>query len=415
MRRASSWIAVSTMLAALAVCLLAGCVPEPAPGQWGLFRYVGNVRGSAPLQLAPPISDRDGNAYVLYGAIDLLEARLFIGSRVGGWSGSCTVTFGNDFGVHGFVGRGQHRAWYWSGEALVVASGRSSGCERLLENDPSSGARLAFKAVVPWVRETSLRTTALAWIQAPTDPRPFQVVLDLDSNVYTSLEEFEPRDATNVAVLGVGGQVDAGEGMVLARYERGGSVYTVARFIDFEGKVIDEAGVGGLEMLPEYGVRGYFQSNDAGLYAGLDVEGQLVLLDHSGGQRTPVAGMTPAGVHRWEGKLYLVGDAGGAPKIAEIQDDGGIGNIRTWDASLEALDDLGAEIEVIDDRSLPSTEARWSAPRTAMGSFPFLHEHSLDHYADGTTTWLIAGPSFSAGGEDRTAIAYAPVGIAYEE
>ena len=403
------------MRAAAIVIALSACVPEPTPGQWGELRYVGNVRGSTPLRLVPPVTDRDGNAYVLFGQRDDLEVRLFIGPRVGGWFGGCTITAGNDYGAHGFVGRAQHRAWYWAGEALVAASGRSGSCERVLRNDPSSGALLAFKAIIPWVRETPSRTSALAWIQAPTDPRPFQVVLDLDNNVYTALEEFDPGDAVNVTVLGVGGHFEAGEGMVLARYERGGSAFTVARFFDFDGRVIDEASVGGLEMLPEYGIRGYFQANDEGLYAGLDAEGQLVLLDHSGGKRVPIGGMTPIGVHRWDGKLYLVGEAGGAPQIAPIDDDGSVGNARTWDASLEAQDELGSEIKVIDDRSLPSTEAKWAGPRTAMGAFPFLHEHSLDHYADGTTTWLIAGPSFSAGGEDRTAIAFAPVGIAYED
>jgi hypothetical protein len=393
-----------------------GCLSEPAPGEWGLFRYAGNVRGAAPLNLLPPISDRDGNAYILFGAIDEpIETKLFIGPREGGWYGQCDITFGNEFGLHGFVGRAHGRAWYWSGEALVVATGRTGGCTRILANDPSSGARLAFKAVIPWVRETPSRTTALAWIQAPTDPRPFQVVLDLDNNVYTALDEIEPDDATAVQVIGVGGNLDAGQGVVLMRYQQGDTVRTVARFIDADGQAIDDASVPGLDSLPEYGLQGYLQSNDSGLYAGLDVEGQLIVLDESGGERKPVEGMIPAGVHRWEGQLYLVGEADGKPKIASIDDDGDVSSTSTWDASLEAQSELGDEIDVIDDRSLPSTETTWRDPRTAIGTFPFLHAHSLDHYADGTTTWLIAGPSFSAGGEDRTAFAYAPVGIAYEE
>lgn len=67
----------------------------------------------------------------------------------------------------------------------------------------------------------------------------------------------------------------------------------------------------------------------------------------------------------------------------------------------------------VDDRRLPSRKTEWADPRTATGPFPFLSEHRLDHYADGTTTWLVVGPDYLAGGQPETAIAYAPVGVAY--
>jgi hypothetical protein len=120
-------------------------------------------------------------------------------------------------------------------------------------------------------------------------------------------------------------------------------------------------------------------------------------------------------VHEWEGRLYVVGESGGRAKIAAIDTSGSIEGARTWDSAEIAEDNLGSSIEVVDDRSLPSRLTTWKNPRTAMGSELFVHGHRLDHYADGTTTWLIAGPSFTAGGEDRTAIAYVPVGISYEE
>ena len=212
----------------------------------------------------------------------------------------------------------------------------------------------------------------------------------------------------------MGGDPTRGEGVVLVRYLVGEAVHVEARFIDIDGTTLAKAPVSGLDTLPAYGIRGYLQSNDFGLYAGLDIEGQLVVLDTQGGQRRLVEGIDPVGVHRWQGELFLVGSSAGKPKLARIDDDGDLGKVRTWHASVAAADQLGNKIAVIDDRSLPSHDTVWDAPRTAMGGFPFLHEHSLDHYADGTTTWLIAGPSFSAGGTDHTAIAYVPVGIAYE-
>ncbi len=406
-------LVTATLLGALAG-LGGGCVPTPEPGEYGLFRYVGNIIGSTPLALLPPINDREGNAYVLAGALDELQLKLFVGNRAGGWTGSCAITQGNQLGAHGFVGRAQDRAWYWAGGALVGASGRTGGCYQILEHDPNSAARLDFRAVVPWVRETPSRTTTVAWIQAPTDPRPFQAVIDLNNNVYTSIKKLSPDSATDVTVLGVGGSLSRGEGVVLARYLIGEAVHVEARFIDSDGHTVAKASVGGLDTLPAYGIRGYLQSNDLGLYAGLDIEGQLVVLDSGGGQRRAVEGMDPVGVHRWQGELYLVGSSAGEPKLARIDDDGDVGKVRRWKASVAAANQLGSKIAVIDDRSLPSHDTVWQGPRTAMGAFPFLHEHSLDHYADGTTTWLIAGPSFSAGGEDHTAIAYVPVGIAYE-
>jgi hypothetical protein len=392
-----------------------GCGPELEPGVYGNFRYVGNVRGATPLRLMPPRSDRDGNAYVLYGALaDPAEVSLFIGNVGGGWKSCTGITQGAQFGLHGFVGRAQSSAWYWSGEALVAATGRGN-CSRVLETDPASGARLNFRAVVPWVRETPSRTSSLAWIQSPTDPVPFQVVLDLDNEVYSAIDGFEPSDATEVAILGVGGNVDRGEGVIVVRYRRGDALFVEARFIDSEGETFEEVGIGGLETLPEYGITGFLESDDTGLYAAIDVEGQLVLIDTSGGRRVGVGGMVPIGVHRWEGQLYMVGDAGGRPAIAHIDGDGDVGDVEIWESSLDAIDELGSEIDLIDDRSLPSKKITWGGPRTAMSAFPFVHPHGLDHYTDGVTTWLIAGPSFSVGGEDFTAIAWAPVGIAYAE
>ena len=397
----------------------AGCIGSPEPGEWGNFRYAGQVRGSTPLLLLPPLSDRDGNAYVAYGSVNTLELDLFIGGLAGGWN-SCgaflsDTALGNDFGVHGFVGRAQNAAWLWTGDGLVRASGISGACSRVLEFAPSSNARLAFRAVVPWVRDTPSRTTTLAYIQAPLDPRPFTVVIDLERNIYTNIEEFEPNSATEVEVLGVGGNLSRAEGVIVVRYRVGDSVYTQARFIDHLGVETERVSLSGLDTIPEYGIVGYIQGDDEGLYAGLDVEGQLLVLDASEGRRRSVPDMdTPVGVHRWESKLYVVGESGGTARLLPIEADGDLGDAFSWDSSDEAEDNLGKSIDVIDDRSLPSQDTTWNAPRTAMGNNIFVHPHSLDHYADGTTNWLVAGPSYSAGGEDRTAIAYAPVGIRYE-
>jgi hypothetical protein len=400
----------------LAVAALGGCTESLEPGSYGRLRYVGNVRGVAPLALVPPITDREGNAYVAFGALDQPnETQVFIGKIGGGWSSEgCDVSYGTEVGLHGFVGRAQDRAWYWSGGAFVRARAATGACTRLLELDPSSAARLSFVAAIPDVRETPSRTTSLAWIQAPTDARPFEVVLDLESETYTSIREFRPLSATEVEVLGVGAEPVEHEGVVLARYREGDAVTVRAFFYDHLGKRVDEANVSGLEMLPAYGIRGYLMGSELGLYAGVDAEGQVVVLDKSGGRRVGVSGMTPIGVHRWGGQLYVVGEQDGRARVASIDDDGDISSAATWDTAADASN-LGGSVEVVDDRTLPSRTVDWDNPRTALGPAALVSPHSLDPYADDTTTWLIAGPSFSSAGEDRTAIAFGPVGIDYEE
>jgi hypothetical protein len=406
-------------LAALAT-LLCSCASPPEPGEWGTFRYFGQVRGEVPLNLLPPISDRAGNAYVLYGpgtptpATATVEARLFVGHAGGGWSGGCEIVGGTTQGVHGWVGRAEDRAWYWIGDALVQADGCCGGCTQVLEHDPASGAALRFVAIVPWVRETPSRTTTVAWVQALTDPRPFQVVVDLDNEVYVDAVEVGPRTGTNFTVLGVGGRLAEDEGVIVYRYERNGATRTVARFVDHRGEVLDDTTLSGLDALPEYGILGTIVGTATGLYAGLDSEGMLVTFDRSGGGRAAVSGIQPIGVHVWNDELWLVGTDGARPLVAAIDDDGDVGNVSRWEASDDAHDALRGGIDVLDDRSLPSREVSWSGVRSAVGPFPFLSPHSPERYASDTTTWLVAGPDFSAGGETRTAVAYAPVGVTYE-
>jgi hypothetical protein len=402
------------VLAALALGT-AACAPELAPGEWGIFRYAGNVFGVTPLDLVPPISDREGNYYLLYGAdkSPKNKPQLFIGYRGGVWDGGCAVTQGMGFGPHGFVGRAQNQAWYWSGEGLVGASAFSGGCEQILPSDPNSGAKLSFIAVVPFVRETPSKLSLVAWVQSPGDDRPFVVLVDLNASVFRSVVELAPNTLTNVTVLGVGADPDTSEGVVLFSYKLGEQLRVEARFYDADAAETGRLLLSGLDDLGAYDIVGYFERSTEGVWAGLDRKGQLLMFDRKGGQRRAITNFTPVGVHRFDGELYLVGTSGQTPVAAPIDPSGKLGAPKTWQVSVDAARALGSTIEVIDDRTLPSRRTAWSNPRTAMGAFPFLHAHSPHRYADQTTLWLVAGPTLKSGGVDRTAIACAPVGIAY--
>ncbi|MEM1029595.1 MAG: hypothetical protein AAGN82_04555 [Myxococcota bacterium] len=422
----------SLVAAALLVTVLAvpGCTGTPAPGELGTPRYAGLVPEATPLPMAPPIHDRDGNAYVGYGDIDTLQVETFVGHQGRGWTGGCAITSANQpglippAGLHGWVGRGQSRAWYWAGTALVRMTGTTGDCRRIFETDPSSDASLNFLAVLPSVRITPSLTSLVALIFSPTDPLPFLALIDLQAERYIALEEFEPSGATNVEVLGVGADSELQEGVMIVRYNLGEQIRTDARFYDFDAQLLASVRLTGLEQTRPYGLRGYLHADDNGLWAGIDygtnsdgepVSPPLVLvLDKSGAELRAPNVDVPVGIHKWDGNLYLVGEHRGEPAYAAIDDEGRLERPEPWEASLAFAENLGRTLDVLDDRNLPSREVEWDNPRTAMGRFPFLSEHRLDPYADGTSAWLVAGPFFDSN-QPQTAVAYVPAGVAYDD
>src|SRR5262249_48640118 len=106
------------VVGALLVGMLAGCVDYLAPGEGGAIRYFGGVGSTPgmPLPMLPPISDRDGNSYVLAGLQTNPFVTAFTGQAGGGWASGCTLHKNDNRGTHGWVGRAQSKAWYWSGD-----------------------------------------------------------------------------------------------------------------------------------------------------------------------------------------------------------------------------------------------------------------------------------------------------------
>lgn len=402
---------------AVLATLCTGCLDTLEPGHLGTLRYFGEVRGVAPLALTPPTSDRDGNVYVLYGLPENPEAQVFSGKNVGGWASSCTATKGDKFGVHGWIGHTQKKAWYWSGTALVKVNGETTGCDQVLATDPTSRVELFFRAIVPWIRDSPSQTTVVALVEAVSDPLPHLVVIDLTNSVYLQNEEFSPTDATQVQVLGVGASRPSGAGFFLLKYLLAGKQIVEGRFISSLGKT--EASVpitipAGSGELTEYMIAGYLQTNAQGLVAGVDQQGRLFLFNRAGGHLESVTTMTPVGVHEWNGQLYLVGTRDGLPVVARIGDNGELGQPELWTSSQAAADALTQPLAIEDDRVKPRRRVEWSDTKNGIGAFPFLHPHTPDRYAPGTTGWVVAGPTeVFGGGTQRTSVAFAPVGISY--
>jgi len=397
------------------VVSLAGCIDTLDPGEHGVMRYFGEVRGAAPLALLPPIADRDGNVYVLYGGRELDTALAFVGRAGGGWTSGCSLHKGDSRGAHFWIGRAQDRAWYWSGDALVEVVGATGSCKAVLDKDPASNTDLLFLGVVPSVREAPSRTTTVAMFQSPEDRLPYQGVIDLGLGRYSEIHRFEPRDGVEgVTVLGTGG--DGDRGVMLVSYLQGGSLVVEGRFLDAEGATTAVAPISGGDPLAlgQDAVLGQLEVDDSGLVAGLLIDGSMVLFDENGGSIGSFAlDMTPVGVHRDAGGgLWLVGESGG-PVVARLGADGRPGGSTSWSASTDADAALSGDVTVLDDRTDPRRYTTWHDPRSAIGSYPFLSAAPPLVYAEDTTAWLFAGPSYSVGGEPRTAVALAPVGISY--
>jgi hypothetical protein len=407
----------STVRRAVALLILGSCASTLPPGQIGTLRYAGRVKGAAPLNLLPPVTDPSGNVYVLNGAPAVPETHAFVGFAGGGWSANCDLTKGDAVGAHGWSGFATNRQWYWSGGALVAVSGQDGSCHRVLDKDRSTNADLFFQAVMPAVRNLSERTTLAALVQSPTDPSPFSALVDLNAEFLTNVQAFEPSDAHDVSVIGVGGDRNREQGFVLVQYKQGDATQLELRYYDGDAIFTNRVAVAS-DPLPAYAVQGYLQIDASGLVAGLIASGDtdpkysLLTIDASGGDLVPIDGMDPVGVHLWKGELWLVGVAGSTPAVAPIAR-GRIGVVSTWGASQSAAGALGATTPVRDDRSLPSRMTEWSAVRTAMGPFPFLHAHSLVEHAPGTTLWLFAGPAVTGDALTLTSFAMAPAGVSY--
>ena len=401
----------------LATAIFVACSATLGDGEVGTLRYAGRVKGLTPLAILPPVSDPAGNIYVLNGSIDVPETHAIVGPAGGGWKANCNLTKGDSMGAHGWTGYAAARAWYWSGAALVAVSGTDGGCHAVLDRDPSTNEDLLFKAVMPGVRNLAERTTVPAFVQSPSDTAPFSALVDLDAEILTNVNPFDPANAEDVQVIGVGGVRESERGVVLVQYRLAARAFLELRSYDGDANPTSRVAVSGGPYAP-YAVQGYLQLDDAGLVAGLvqstDAGGALMLLtaDAGGGDVKAISGIEPVGVHRWGGALWLVGLQDRAPAVAPIVR-GGIGAVVRWASSQNVASTFQGTTTVRDDRSLPSRQTTWSDVRTATGAWPFLGAHSLAEHAPGTALWTFAGPAVTDSALKLTSFAVAPCGVTY--
>ncbi len=409
--RAGTFAACLGLVASLALVVAPSCSPGLAPGGWGEFRFIGRVKGQPPLDVLPPISDRTGNIYTLYGAIGLTEVAAFVSRASGGSFAACSLTKGDVYGAHGWAGFTDDRAWYWSGDALVLVSA-AGACTAVLDHDPSTNVDLRFLAVMPWVHDTPSRRSLVALIESPADGIPFSALVDLDLGIATNLAQVPVSSGSNLTVLGVGADHASAGGFVVVVDTTSGVPQIEALFYDADANLVTTAPIAGSEPPPEYGIVGYLQIDSTGLVAGLTGLGSLLTFTRAGGVfQTIDPSVTPVGLHLWDGALWLVGTVAGNPVVLPLGSDGQLGAAVEWTASEQAAAALEAPLTVVDDRSYPQRATTW--PAATPVPFPFLHAHSPWPHAPETTLWTAAGPQFATNGPSMTDVAVAPVGIRY--
>ncbi|MEK7703718.1 MAG: hypothetical protein AAB426_02070 [Myxococcota bacterium] len=418
MRCCAGWLAL--------LLVASGCGGGVDKGEVGTARYFGALSWEEPLRVMPPVRDRQGNVYVglrqVNNSVCVSDAYdVFVGKASGGWS-NCKDLRKENRRVHGWVGFGAKDAFFWSGDALVKVTGESGECTRLLDSDPTTGADMFFRAVAPWVRDRPSRRTMLALVKTPADVLPYHVVVDVDRAIYTDLRDFEPRSATNVVPMGVGGNASERTAVMLVWYELEGSGHVVAIFLDQDGDETGRTEVTGIAGALDSGssaqwqdsVVGFAAMNSSGRAAALLSTGELVFVSESTSRVSIIDTMTADGVQLWDDRLWLVGTDGSSPALAEISSRGTAGSPEQWNASLDIAARLSDGIEVIDERSSPRKVVTWYESETAIGPYPLVAPYSLLPYGENSVGWVVGGPSYTSGIDDRCrSVAFVPVGVSY--
>jgi hypothetical protein len=360
------------------------------------------------MNLLPPATDRFGNVYVLFGDRARTDTTVWVGHTDGGWSGGCSAHRGS-FGIHGFVGRTDERMWYWAGNSLVEVRGSLGSCSEVLPSDPVSSAEMYFEAVVPWVRETPTRSTIITLIKSINDARPYLTLIDIEEQIYTEVQPFEPTNAKDVTVIGTGANPDRFEAYIVVTYTQNGSTVSEVMVIDGFGNITDRISLQNDASLDEWAVVGFLQGADNGLVAGMLETGEILIFNGAGGGVSSVNSFDAVGIHEEDGMLYVTGMGGNDPVIAPISSSGVVGNPIIWTAAKSAAQGLSGAISVVDERNSPMRNTTWEEPESAISTWPLVTPYPLDDYVDGATGWLVAGPWYTSI-ERMTSVAFAPVG-----
>ena len=389
------------------ITLLLACTTLDV-GEWGTFRYFADLKGEPSMRLIPPYSDRNGNVYVLYGDREEPETEIYAGAATGGWNGPCEAVTGGD-GVRGFVGRSDDKVWYWVGDTLARVYGTSATCTRVLDTHPQTKTDLQFLGVAPQAASSPSGTDIVVLVKGVTDRVPYYEVIDLEREELVHERIFSPDTASDIKVLGTGGDAYRRQFHFLVQYTTGAGTTTEVQVIDEDGVEVKTIPIT-MGAADELSLLGFLRIDASGNGAGLFDDDSIIAYNDGAGTTVEVANFTPYGVQLFDDSLYVVGLSGNQPVTATVSG-GQVGQPKTWEAPLAAVGKLN-RVTVVNERSGQNNTDVWSNARSAFGPAPFLSPYPLDDYAPGVTTWLVAGPGYTVSGSDEyTSVALAPVGI----
>jgi hypothetical protein len=379
----------------------AGCVEGLAPEEIGIGRRVGMYPGDVAAVL-PPLTDPQGNLYVVTGVPDSTgvpqPGTAHSGGARGGWSVGCATGTGLEGGARGWIGAFDGRGWFWTGTAIVELDVASGGCTTKLDTDPVSASDLMIVAAAPLLVRNISGRYAMAIVKTLADTQPHLVTIDLDLGLLGGSQALGA-----VEVLAVGADEDAGEAAFMLR-DASGTRVAIARA--YEGIVATIPVTG---MAPSGAVLGELGFGTDGSVAA--VLGTTMLATGSRAGLTIGAAPFTASTleHDDDGQLWLAGIDASGPRIAPLVT-GQMGTMQTWTCAKTLDQALANGVVVIDERAGERTATRWTA-HAASGPSALLPQQSAPAYAVGARAILIADPAVDRGGIPYSQLAVIPVGV----
>jgi hypothetical protein len=396
------------------VAALAGCVDGLQPAEVGMGRRVGtgDVQGDVSAVL-PPMTDRDGNIYVVTGEPDATgvpqPGELWVGDPQGNWFG-CSTGDGLRGGALGWIGATSDRGWVWTGTQIMESIpdyanwsevGETALCRPKLDIDAVSQGDIFYKAVAPFVDETVSGDFAIGTITVGADPKVYVATMQLDigeTGVITNT-----IDLGAVEVLATGANPSTREGAFLIR-DAAGTRIVIAKPNEKSLKTILVNGTVPTQTL----LAQMTFASDGSIAAVLD--DHTVLVGNRSIATVSPAPFTARGIETDDdGNAHLIGVASDVAQVASIHN-GALGTAQAWDVAMNVEAQLAAGVVVVDYLSGSREAHRWQT-HSATGGISLVQRYHAPAYAVGARAVLVANPAVDRGGVKYSQLAVVPVGV----
>ncbi len=383
---------------------LAGCIQNLEPGQVGAGRRVGDAFPGPIAAVLPPMTDRDGNLYVVTGVPDSTgrpsPGTAYVGASRGGWTAGCQTSDAIKSSARGWIGATSSVGWLWA-DTAVLELDTAGNCTARLDRDPASASDVTFQAVAPVVEETLSGNFAIAILSTTADPAPHLATIDLGLGTIVSATAL----ADGTQVYGAGVDPSTHEGVFAISDDTGAKLIFVAP----HGEISATAPITGT-MGPLKGE--IVVAGDGSFFAGVIADDAVLVGDRTGA-RVVAPDFTAVGVQADDsGWPWVVGQsADGAARIAPTAANG-LGPSQPWSCASELTSALAAGIVVVDDRIGERTSVTWAA-HSALGTNPLVESHTAPVYGVGSRALLVGDGLVDRGGIPYSQLAVLPAGVSF--